>query len=243
MADDPEQEGVEFSTFTTPVGVSNGHDETPSIEDQAKLETLAIFARREMLTVDGRVDQWKVADEIEPTIVQALVKVEKDRTRVGVTPTRLMEVHFPEVPKRSEIESEDEDVLAVADKTYGNVKDAVFRVLNIMPDAPIQSRLANNGDGLVLCRLPKSRGAEERAYVTRNKQCINKDNNLPAYKAVQAAEKKAAALTGMSIERVSEHGKWFRSQYKSAMKEGLDAANNTVQLALDMGDDAQDSDE
>jgi hypothetical protein len=238
MADDPEQEGAEF---TTPVGVSNGHDETLSIDDRAKLETLAIFARREMITVDGKVDRWKVADEIEPTIVQAVVNVEKDRTRVGVTPTRVMEVHFPEVPKRSEVESDDEEVLQLADLVYADVKREVFRCLGIMPDAPIQSRLANNGDGLVLCRLPKSQGAEERAYVTRNKRCINLDNNLPAYKAVQAAEKKAAALTGMSIERVPESGKWFRSQYKAAMKEGLDAADSTVQLALDVGSEANGS--
>lgn len=211
----------------------NGQYELLTIEDRANLNKLAIFANRNMVSVTGAIDQWKVADEIEPTILQAIVTAEKERSRKGVPPTRLMEIHFPEVPKRSEVQSDDEDVLAEADATYGKVKDEVFRVLNVMPNGPIQSRLAENGDGLVLCRMKGVRGAEEVAYVTRNKKCIDLDNNQPAYKAAQRAQAKADKLTGMSMERVPEAAKFFRSKHNTSLKQINGASTDVIQAALE----------
>jgi hypothetical protein len=216
-------------------GAEGQPEKVLSIEDRASLEKLSIFAKRSMLGVDGKIDQYKVADEIEPTILGALVKLEADRTKVGVTPTRLMEVHFPEVPKRSEVQSDDEEVLELADRVYGGVKGEVFRVLNILPNGPIQQRLSNNGNGLVLCRMKGRKGAEEVAYVTRNRKCINTDNNQPALRAANTAIEKAAILTGMSIERVPEHGKFFRGAYKLSMNKGIGAGADVVQAALEAG--------
>jgi hypothetical protein len=197
---------------------------------------LAIFANREMVT-DGKIDQYKVADEIEPTVVGAIVKLEGERTKIGVTPTRLMEDHFSEVPRKEQVDGDDEDELDFIDAVYGATKLEVFRVLNITPDGPIQSRLATNGSGLVLCRMKGKRGAEEVAYVTRNRKCIDQDNNQPALTAVDKAIAKAAALTGMSVERVPEHGKWFKTQYRTATRRSLDAGDSRVQLALDVSTD------
>lgn len=223
MSDQVEEGGAQ-----APKG-SNG---ALSLGERAELEKLAIFARREMVT-DDKIDPWKVADEIEPTILQAVVEAERDRSKVGVSPTRFMDIHFPEVQKRSDVEVEDPDVLDLVDAVYSRCKNEVFRVLSIMPNGPIQSRLANNGDGYVLCRMKGRKGAEEVAYITRNKKCIDADNNGPAYHAVNLAIAKAAALTGMSIERIQEHGKWFRGQYTARLAEGLTAGKNTVQAALD----------
>jgi hypothetical protein len=210
-----------------------------TLAERAKLEMLAIFARRQMLT-DGSIDQERIADEIEPTITSAVVQVEGDRSKVGVSPTLLMERHFSEVPSKDRIQTDDEDELEFVDAVYGNVKGQVFRVLNIMPDGPIQSRLANNGSGLVLCRMKGKRGTEEVAYVTRNRKCIDLDNNKPAFKQVALAVTKAAALTGLSIDRVPEHGKWFQRQYNTETKQITDGGQNTVRGALesvDTGDD------
>lgn len=209
----------------------------PTWEERVKYEKLAIFARRDMVADTGTIDQFKVADEIEPTVVGALVGVEGDRSKVGITPTRLMEDHFSEVARKEQVQTDDEEELAFIDAVYGAVKREVYRVLNIAPDGPIQSRLARNGSGLVLCRMKGTRGAEEVAYVTRNRKCIDQDNNQPAFSAVDRAIAKAAALTGMSIERVSEHGNWFKRQYSTAMKQSLGSGDNSVQLALDVSTD------
>jgi len=224
-----------------PPGAEQDHsqDDAPdfTFEERVKYEKLAIFARRDMVTDTGTIDQHLVADEIEPTIVGAVVNVEGDRTKVGITPTKLMEDHFSEVPRKEQVETDDEDELEFVDAVYGAVKREVFRVLNIAPDGPIQSRLANSGSGLVLCRMKGTRGAEEVAYVTRNRKCIDQDNNQPAFAAVDRAIAKAAALTGMSIERVPEHGGWFKRQYSTAMRQSLGSGDNHVQLALDVSTD------
>src|SRR6476469_3998929 len=85
-----------------------------TFSERIQLEALAIFAARDMIS-DGAIDMYAVADEIEPTVVQAVVEVESDRSKVGVTPTKLMETHFPEVPKRSDVDSTDVDLLEYTD--------------------------------------------------------------------------------------------------------------------------------
>jgi hypothetical protein len=211
-----------------------------TLDERVKFETLAVFARRAMVSDSGSIDQDKVADEVQQTVVAALAEVEADRTKIGVTPTFLMERHFPEVPKRSEVQSDDEEELDFIDAVYGSVKREVFRVLNIAPEGPIQSRLADNGDGLVLCRHKGKRGTEERAYVTRNRKCIHEDNNAPAIKAVERAVAKAAALTGLSVERVPESGTWFQRRYSTEMKQITDSGQNTIRAAIEMTTDGDD---
>lgn len=230
MSDTTEQE--------TARDAQNGHREL-TFPERVQLEALAIFAKRGMIA-DGAIDMYAVADEIEPTVVRAVVQVESDRSKVGVTPTKLMETHFSEVPRRSDVDSTDLDLLDFTDAVYARVKDQVFRVLNIMPDGIIQSRLAQDGKGYVLCRMKGKRGAEEVAYITRNRKCIEQDNISPAYHRVQLAIARAAALTGMSVERVPEHGKWFQRQYKRSMQLSLEAGNDVVTAALDAGDEPPD---
>lgn len=211
-----------------------------SFSERVALDVLAIFAARDMIA-DGAVDMYAVADEIQPTIFDAKVKVEGDRSKVGVTPSHLMDKHFPEVPKRDSVDSTDADLLDYTDAVYAKVKDQVFRVLNIMPDGIIQSRLASAlGEGWVLCRMKGKRGAEEVAYVSRSRKCIDADNNGPAYHRVQLAIARASALTGMSIERVPEHGTWFQRQHKRSLKNSLEAGDNVVIAALDSGDEPDD---
>ena len=232
---------------TTEQGPAQNGQKELTFSERVQLDALAVFANRDMIA-DGAIDMYAVADEIEPTVLQAVVEVESDRSKVGVTPTKLMETHFPEVPKRSDVDGTDVDLLDHTDAVYGRVKDQVFRVLNVMPDGIIQSRLAQNGEGYVLCRMKGKRGAEEVAYITRNRKCIDADNNGPAYHKVELAIARAAALTGMSAERVAEHGPWFQRQFKRSMKTSLEAGNNVVLAALDAGDEpadgpAEDSDE
>jgi hypothetical protein len=214
----------------------NGQQKELSLNERRDLEVLAIFLRRHMI-VDGSIDQNRVADEIESTVTAAIAALPSDRSKVGISPTALMEKHFPEVPKAEDVDSDDPDILALVDAVYGKVKGEVFRVLNIMPDGVIQSRLATNGHGYVLCRMKGTRGAEELAYVSRNRKCINIDNNDPAYRAAARAEAKAAALTGMAMERVPEHGKWFQRQLKRAQQLSIQASNDVTMAALDAGDD------
>jgi hypothetical protein len=226
------------ATEQEPADQQDGQKEL-SFNERVALDVLAIFAQREMI-VDGGVDMYAVADEIQPTIFDAKVKAEGDRSKVGVTPTHLMETHFPEVPRRDSVDSTDVDLLDYTDAVYAKVKDQVFRVLNIMPDGIIQGRLAALGDGWVLCRMKGKRGAEEVAYISRNRKCIDADNNGPAYHRVHLAIARAAALTGMSIERVPEHGIWFQRQHKRSLKNSLEAGDNVVIAALDSGDEPDD---
>jgi hypothetical protein len=225
-------------TQSSAPNAQNGQQEL-SFEERRDLQVLSIFAARDMV-VDGSVDQNAVADEVEPTVLAATADVEADRSKKGVSPSKLMALHFKEVPKRSDVESDDPEVLDMIDAVYGKVKAEVFRVLNIMPDGPIQSRLATNGDGLVLCRMKGKRGAEEVAYVTRNRKLINADNLTPAYHRVDLALARAAALTGMSVERVPEHGMWFHRQHKRAINLSVDKGNDVVMAALDAGDQPAD---
>src|SRR4051812_13057672 len=117
---------------TTEQGPAQNGQKELTFSERVQLEALAIFAKRDMIA-DGAIDMYAVADEIEPTVVQAVAQVEGDRSKVGVTPTKLMETHFPEVPKRSDVDTTDGDLLDFTDAVYGRVKDQVFRVLNILP--------------------------------------------------------------------------------------------------------------
>jgi hypothetical protein len=222
---------------------TNGHEEL-SFDSRVKLAGLTIFAKRNMVT-EGAIDPYLVADEIQPTVVAAVAKVEKDREKLGATPTGLMRKHFNEVPQQSDITTDDPDELEYVDAVYGYVKTEVFRVLNVMPNGIIQQRLSENGSGLVLCRMKGRRGAEERAYVTRNKKLVNEDNNQPAYKTAARALARAAALTGMSIERIPEGGKYFAQQYNHATKDAITSGERSVQLALEFSTDSgsEESDE
>jgi len=205
------------------------------LDERVKVEGLAIFARRQMVT-DGKIDPWKVADEIEPTVVRALVRSEGERSNRGITPTGLMTGHFSEVPRREDYEGDDDGERQFVDAVYGYVKGQVFRVLNVAPDGPIQSRLATNGDGLVLCRMKGRRGAEEVAYVTKSRKCIDLDNNGPAFRRALLAQRKADALTGMSMERLPEDAKWFERRAANARKELVDGSKNAIRAALEAGD-------
>lgn len=211
-----------------------------TMEDRVKREVAVIFGSHELVTQEGRVDVLAVADMVYPTIKQAVVNAPGERATVGVTPTRLMERFFSDVPGPSQWAEYDEDDAEFHEKVYQAVKAAIFRVLSTNPDGPVQMRLAANG-GMVLCRMPKKGGREEMAYVTRNRKCIDEDNNTPAVKAAQRAMDRAAALAEMSIDRVPEHGRWFSSQYKAGMKEGIESGTNRVRAALEASTGDEDS--
>ena len=199
-----------MSDQQTAVGTADGpysQDLDLTWNERVKIEKLAIFARRDMVTDAGSIDQFKVADEIEPTILAAIASIEADRTKVGITPTQFMERHFPEVLRKEQAETEDEEELDFIDAVYGVAKSEVFRVLNVSPDGPIQSRLAVNGSGLVLCRMREAGRRGGVATSTRNRKCIDEEEDQPASRRSTEAIAKASALTGMSIERVPEHRK------------------------------------
>jgi hypothetical protein len=235
-----DQEGAPTQeSESTAQDAQNGHAEL-TLGERADLEVFGIFQRRGMIT-DGSVDLYAIADEIEPTILAAIVEVEKDRSKVGITPTRTMELHFSEVPKRSEVDSTDVELMELTDLVYGKVKAQAFRCLNVMPDGPIQQRLAENGGGMVLCRMKGKRGQEEVAYITRNRKCIHQDNNGPALHRAELAMQRASRLTDLSIDRVPEHGKWFRNNQRRTLQASLKAADDSAIAALNSGEEPDDA--
>jgi hypothetical protein len=172
-----------------------------------------------------------IADMIYPTVSKAVAETPGDRATVGITPTHLVEQFFPELPGPSDWAEYDDEEAELHEQVYKRVKGVVFRVLSIQPDGLVQGRLGVNG-GLVLCRTPKKGGREEMAYVTRNRKCIEEDNNTPAIKRAQRAMDKAAALSVLAVDRVPEHGKFFGRLYNTGMREGLESGRNKVKAAL-----------
>ena len=222
-APDPQEQAEQLGLFT--------------LDDRVRREVAAIWGRYALVTDEGGVDQIKVANLIYPTVEKAVAEGPGDRPKVGITPSRLMETFFSDVPNPHQWAEYDEEDREVHEAVYQKVKAEVFRVLNVNPDGLIQSRLNANG-GMVLCRTAKNKkGQEEMAYVTRNRVCINEDNNTPAVNRANRALDRAAALTAMAIERVPEHGKWFRTQYNTGTKTGIDGGKNKIAAALDSGDD------
>lgn len=217
-------------------------DEQPellTIEDRVSREVTLVWGRHELLTEEGTKDAVAVADLIYPTISKAVVQNPGERAKVGITPTRLVEQFFPDVPGPATWAEYDEQDRIVREKVYRKVKGEVFRVLDISPDGPVQGRLAANG-GHVLCRTPSKGGREEMAYVTRNRICISEDNNAPAAKKAQGFINRAAALTALAAERVPEHGQWFSRQFNNDMKTGVETGKNKIQAALDRAEDEPD---
>lgn len=193
-----------------------------------------IFGRHQLVTKEGSIDPIAVADMIYPVVSKAIAEVPGDRAKVGITPTHLVEQFFPDVPGPSDwAEYNNEEERQFHEKVYDGVKREVFRVLSINPDGLVQARLGTNG-GMVLCRTKATKGREVTAYVTRNRTCINDDNNTPAMKAAKAAQAKADALAALSINRVPEHAKWFEARLNSGRKELVDTSKNTVKAALEM---------
>jgi hypothetical protein len=215
-------------------------------EERVKREVAIIFGRHQLVNRDtGGIDFVAVADTIYPVISAAVVENPGDRAKVGITPTHLVDEFFADVPGPAawaEYGELDSDEYKFHEEVYKQVKREVFRVLSINPDGLVQSRLGANG-GTVLCRMKGTGGREEIAYVTRNRKCINDDNNAPAIKAANAALRKAAALAALAIERVSEHKAWFATQYRTGAKETLDGGNNMIRAALDGTTDLDDADD
>lgn len=206
--------------------------EQQEMADRVKREVSVVFGRHQLVTQEGGTDLHAIADMVYPIVSKAVAQAPGDRAKVGVTPTRLVEQFFPELPGPAEWAEYDEEDAELHETVYKKVKSEVFRVLSTNPDGLVQERLGMNG-GMVLCRTPKKGGREEMAYVTRHRVCIEEDNNTPAAKAAQKAMDKAAALTALAANRVPEHGKWFESRRRSLMKEGIEAGNNKVRAALE----------
>jgi hypothetical protein len=207
-----------------------------TMEDRVKREVAVIFGRHQLVTQEGRTDTIAIADLIYPTISKAVVEIPGDRTNVGITPTRLVEQFFGEVPGPSNWADYDEGDAEFHEKVYNEVKREVFRVLSVNPDGPVQMRLGANG-GMVLCRTKKAGGREEMAYVTRNRKCIDEDNNSPAVKAAHRAMDKAAALTALSVDRVPEHGRWFERQHKAGINQAIESGRTKIRAALEASND------
>lgn len=204
------------------------------LELRAKLHVAQILGEHDLLTDEGKKDVFAVADMVYPTISAAVVHVPGERERVGITPNRLVEEFFPEVPGPSDWANyEDEDERAFHERVYVKLKGEIFRVLSVDPDGPVQSRLSMNGSSLVLCRTRKTKGREERAYVTRNTKCINEDNNTPALNALGAALAKAAGRIAMAIERVPESATTFNTLYSNKTKNSIESGKNIVRAALE----------
>ena len=72
------------------------------------------------------------------------------------------------------------------------------------------------------------------AYVTRSRKCIDLDNNGPAFRRALLAQRKADALTGMSIERIPEDAKWFERRAATARKALVEESENAIRAALEM---------
>jgi hypothetical protein len=220
----------------------------PTLEDRIKAEATAVLAEHDLVDDEGKVDLYRIADLIYPTIKQAVVEKPGDRAVVGVTPTQLVTQFFPEVPGPllwAEYEGEEAEL---REGVYTRVKQQLFRVLNVNPEGVIQSRLGENG-GMVLCRTPKKGGREEMAYVTRNRACIDDDNNQPALAKAAKAMAMATALTELSVKRVPEHGRFFSKQHNTAMRKAIDGGKITIKAALEAStdgnfdDDGDDGDE
>jgi hypothetical protein len=206
----------------------------PTVKERAKLEAWAVLNRHGLISQEGKIDVFAIADLVYPTISKAVVDAPGDRANVGVTPTQLVAEHFPEVPGPQHwTEHEDPEF---QEELYKEMKSNVFRVLSVQPDGLVQMRLGTNG-GLVLCRTASRGGREEMAYVTRNRKCIDEDNNGPALKKAHLAMERAAALSALSIDRVPEHGKWFERQYNSGVKQAVDAGKTKIRGALTAGAD------
>ena len=208
-------------------------DDLLTLEDRVKREVAVIFGSHQLVTQEGGIDSIAVADLVYPVVSKAIAQTPGDRAKVGVTPTHLMEQFFPDVPGPADWASYDEDDAEFHEAVYSRVKSEVFRVLSTQPNGLVQMRLGANG-GMVLCRTRATKGREVMAYVTRNRACINDDNNTPAMKAAKAAQAKADALAAMSIERVPEHAKWFAARLNTGRKELDDASKHTVKAALEM---------
>jgi hypothetical protein len=214
---------------------ANGGEEQMSIlsaEERVVREVATILGRHGLVTPEGTKDVNAIADLVYPTISAAVAETPADRAKVGVTPTRLMEQFFEDVPGPAAWAEYDDEDAEFHKAVYQRVKGEIFRVLSVDPDGPVQDRLGTNG-GLVLCRTPKKGGREEMAYVTRHRKAIDEDNNAPAVAAANRALAKAAARTALAVDRVPEHGKWFNRQYSTGTKEGIEAGKNKVLGALE----------
>lgn len=207
-----------------------------SFDDRVELEAAEIFGKHGLVDEEGNTSLHLIADLIEPTITAAVVTKPSDRAKVGVTPTKLMEEYFSDVPGPTEwanYGSKDDEEYKFRQKVYKKVKDHVFRVLLVQPNGIIQRRLANGNGGLVLCRTVKEGGREEMAYVTRNHNCIRDDLMTPEMRKVKAGHLRVARLTAMAVERVPEHANLFVREYRSEIKLGIESGENVIVGALE----------
>lgn len=207
-----------------------GQDTT--LKARVAREVAVTFGRHNLITEDGRKDDHAIAEMLFPVVSAAVVNTPADRAKVGVTPEQIMEQFFAELPNRAAWAEFDGEEAEFHEAVYRKVQDEMFRVLSPQPSGLVQSMLGANG-GMMLCVMVARGGASKRAYVTRNRKCINDDALAPALRRARTQMDNVAALASLAIDRVPEHGKWFEHESRTNLRLGLESATSTIKGALE----------
>jgi hypothetical protein len=200
----------------------------------------AIYGRRGLLDETGEVDRHTFTDIVLELVLTAFVDQPKERANVAITRPQYMARLFPEVPNEAAWpEQEDPEVAA---EVYNQIDTAIWRLLDVAPSGPIQSRL-NGEQGLMLCVQKQKTRRPAAVYVTRNAACIVDDVQGPANKSLERAALRAASLATLAIERVPEHGGKFGRTYGAAANLAITTGKAKVKAALEAAKNAGETDD
>ena len=127
------------------------------------------------------------------------------------------------------------DHTELAEKVYGKIRSAVAS--DVKPDrtGKVQQMVgqANGMPAMVLCRTEIGNDRIPAVYITRDLQCMIKDNSSKLKSGIKKAAEKHAGNLALWMERVPEHAEKLDGDYKSGMKAALQAGQSIVTLALE----------
>jgi hypothetical protein len=210
-----------------------------TLSERAWPEVRKIYKGRDMLDEAGELDRMLLANHVLDLVVTAVVMTPKDRSQVALTRPQYMAKLFPEVPgENAWLEREDPELAA---EIYNQIDTAIWKLLDVGPTGPIQSRL-NGEQGLVLCRQTQKTRRPAAVYVTRNPACIVDDVQGPANKSLERASVRAAALATLAIERVPEHSGKFGRSYSAAANLAITTGKARVKAAIEAAKNGADDD-
>ena len=192
-----------------------------------------LYEQHGYIKPDGEIDSQARIHAVFQIVNTAIVTSPKERISKAITRADLISQVFPSLagPENWADQSDPE----LAEKAYVKIRSAVWG--DVKPDRTGKVQMmvgqANGHPAMVLCQTFIGNDRIPAVYITRDLQCIIKDNSSRLKADTKKMAEKHAANSAMWMERMPDQAEKFDADYKSGMKAALQAGQSIVTLALE----------
>ena len=180
---------------------------------------------------DGKLDTAKLRQRVLDVIARDKVLAWNERKDKAVTKGTLVATLYPGVPGPDEFDSQDDPRLAqevwkkittwLWNETKPNATSALQRLVGV-----------HLGNGYVLCRTKVGRDRADAAYITDDRECIEKDFIAPESASLNRKYEQVIADREMLMTRQPQNARRYARNLERSLKALNDNAKQRVALTL-----------